>query len=261
MTTLWKWILGIVVVLAVIVAVPLGMHLLVNNGYIAAPAMYAFHHGPVDPAFDMPYRFDDGKGPGGFEPRGGWMHYGRGFGFFGPLMFFGGLLNGTLWIVPAVPKKFQFAMVLAGSSKFSWKATSVDTCWVTGAEMFPPRKTTLTKSSSARPIAPRRSLRSSALIRARSRPGPLRNSIPGPTGVCSTPLTTKPPRHRDGVSTKIAMGRIRGSRHRCGDSRGIHLWNPPEREGHIDELEGYWTGSSKLEEVSLPEGIFGGFPP
>ena len=93
MTTLWKWILGIVVVLAVIVAVPLGMHLLVNNGYIAAPAMYAFHHGPVDPAFDMPYRFDDGKGPGGFEPRGGWMHYGRGFGFFGPLMFFGGLLK------------------------------------------------------------------------------------------------------------------------------------------------------------------------
>ena len=51
MTTLWKWILGIVVVLAVIVAVPLGMHLLVNNGYIAAPAMYAFHHGPVGPAF------------------------------------------------------------------------------------------------------------------------------------------------------------------------------------------------------------------
>jgi len=92
MTTLWKWILGIVVVLAVIVAVPLGMHLLVNNGYIAAPAMYAFHHGSVDPAFDMPYRFDDGKGPGGFEPRGGWMHYGRGFGFFGPLMFFGGLI-------------------------------------------------------------------------------------------------------------------------------------------------------------------------
>lgn len=93
MKTYWKWILGILIALAVIVAIPLGMHILMNNGYIAAPAMYAWQHGPTGPAFDMPYGFDGGDGPRGFENHRGWDRHGRGFGFFGPLMFLGGLLK------------------------------------------------------------------------------------------------------------------------------------------------------------------------
>ena len=63
MKTYWKWILGILIALAVIVAIPLGMHLLMNNRYIAAPAMYAWQHAPTGPAFDMPYGFDGRDGP------------------------------------------------------------------------------------------------------------------------------------------------------------------------------------------------------
>jgi hypothetical protein len=98
MKTFWKWFFGILIALAVIVAIPLGMHLLMNNGYIAPPAMYAWHHGSTGPAFDKPYGFSGGEGPRGFGDNDGWGNRGEGhrrheFGFFGPLMFFGGLLK------------------------------------------------------------------------------------------------------------------------------------------------------------------------
>lgn len=92
MKTYWKWILGILIVLAVLVAIPLGMRFLMNNGYIS-PAMYAWHQGPTGPAFDKPFGFDGGDGPRGFDNHRGWDHHGRGFGFFGPFMFLGGLLK------------------------------------------------------------------------------------------------------------------------------------------------------------------------
>ena len=93
MKTYWKWILGILIALAVIVAIPLGMHYLINNGYIAAPAMYTWHHGPTGSAFDKPNGFDGWDGTRGFDGQRGWNHHGRGFGFFGPFVFFGGLLK------------------------------------------------------------------------------------------------------------------------------------------------------------------------
>ena len=98
MKTYWKWILGILIALAVLVAIPLGMHFLMNNGYIATPAMYAFHHGPTGPAFDKPYGFGGGDGPRGFDNPRGWDHHGRGFGFFGPFMFIGGLLKLVVFV-------------------------------------------------------------------------------------------------------------------------------------------------------------------
>ncbi len=98
MKTYWKWVLGILIALAVIVAIPLGMHYLINNGCIAAPAVYAWHYRPTGPAFDKPYGFDGWDNPRGFEGNRGWEsrvwdHHGRGFGFFGPFVFFGGLLK------------------------------------------------------------------------------------------------------------------------------------------------------------------------
>ena len=93
MTTYWKWILGILIVLAVIVAIPLGVHYLINNGYISGPMMYTWHRGPAGSAFDKPYRFDDWEGPRGFDGYRGWDHHGYMPGFFGPFAFFGGLLK------------------------------------------------------------------------------------------------------------------------------------------------------------------------
>jgi len=93
MKTYWKWILGILIVLAVLVAIPLGMHFLMNKGYISIPPMYAFHHGPTGPAFDKPFGFDGEDGARGFDNHRGWDHHGHGFGFFGPLIFLGGLLK------------------------------------------------------------------------------------------------------------------------------------------------------------------------
>lgn len=99
MKAYWKWILGILIALAVIAAIPLGMHYLINNGYIAAPAMYAWHYRPSGPAFDKPYDFDGWDNPRGFEgnrgwgQRGPWDHHGWYFGFFGPFAFLGGLIK------------------------------------------------------------------------------------------------------------------------------------------------------------------------
>lgn len=108
MKTYWKWILGILIVAAVIVAIPLGMHYLMNKGIISNPAVFVLHRNPTGPAFDRQKNFDGWNGPRGFyDNRGGWDRHGRGFGFFGPLMFlggllklavFGGLLYGAYWL-------------------------------------------------------------------------------------------------------------------------------------------------------------------
>jgi hypothetical protein len=112
MKTYWKWILGILIVLAVLIAIPLGMHFLINRGYIKPPMVFAFHQRPAGPNFDKQNGFNDWNGPRGFGDNGGWSnrgegHRGRGFGFFGPLMFiggllklavFGGLLYGAYWL-------------------------------------------------------------------------------------------------------------------------------------------------------------------
>ena len=92
MKTSLKWILGIVIALAVIVAIPLGMRYLIGNGYIAGPMMYTWHRGPGFD-FDKPDQFDNWGGPRGFDGYRGWNHHGYMLGFFGPLAFFGGLLK------------------------------------------------------------------------------------------------------------------------------------------------------------------------
>lgn len=89
MKNIWKWILGILVVLA-IVAVPFVLHY--TLGYNFGPGMMRNFNGqgPMMNGWN-------GRAPGqefnGF--RGGPMMGGRrsGFGFFGPLVFLGGLVR------------------------------------------------------------------------------------------------------------------------------------------------------------------------
>ena len=93
MKTYWKWIIGIIIALAVIVAAMFGMRYLVSNGTITLPANLNAWRGPMmGRGFEGPRAFD-GRGFNGY--RGGPMMGGRGIGFghFGPLIFLGGLLR------------------------------------------------------------------------------------------------------------------------------------------------------------------------
>jgi hypothetical protein len=100
MKTHWKWILGSLVILAVIIAIPLGMHYLMGNG-IAGPGMYTHHHSWMSPAFDKPFGFCGWDDPRGFDVHHGWNRPGHGFSFFGGLLklaVFFGLLYGAYWL-------------------------------------------------------------------------------------------------------------------------------------------------------------------
>ncbi len=100
MKKIWKWIIGIVVVLVIIAAV-VGVVFLVRN----TPNIFAFRFGtaPYNPGLNQPNVPNGGLAPGGPNggmPRGGYgwrgfmMHrpgpfFGRGFGPYGMIMPFG----------------------------------------------------------------------------------------------------------------------------------------------------------------------------
>ena len=83
MKNIWKWILGIVILL-VILAVPFVLHYTLGMNFTRG------FGGPGPMMHDFGW---DGRGMGrGFEGNGPiGMH--RGFGFFGPFMLFGGLVK------------------------------------------------------------------------------------------------------------------------------------------------------------------------
>lgn len=100
MKTFWKWVLGIVIVVAVLVAAMFGVRYLVSRGYINMPAGFVLHD-KANPGFDNqrgPAMFNDPHGfygwnaPHGFDGFRGPMTMRRGHGF-GPFMFIGGLLR------------------------------------------------------------------------------------------------------------------------------------------------------------------------
>jgi len=93
MKTYWKWIFGLVIFLAVIAAIPLGMRYMIGNGYITGPSIYAWRQAPTVTDFDRPYKYDGWNDPHGFYSRNDRDPHGRGLGFFGPFIFFGGLLK------------------------------------------------------------------------------------------------------------------------------------------------------------------------
>jgi hypothetical protein len=119
MKTVWKWVLGILIVVLVIVAAMFGMRYLVSKGYITMPAGMAWR---MDRRFGDQKSFQefnnphDGFGPGngpmmnGRPDFGGYglMGRGRGFGHFGMafmfigglfrLVVFGALLYGAYWL-------------------------------------------------------------------------------------------------------------------------------------------------------------------
>ncbi len=92
MKKIWKWILGIVVVLVIIAGV-VGVAFLVRNN----PNIFAFPSGtaPFHPGFNRPNAPNGGMPGGGYGWRGpmmrrpGFSHYGWGFGPFGMFMPFG----------------------------------------------------------------------------------------------------------------------------------------------------------------------------
>ena len=97
MKTYWKWIIGVVIALAVIAAAMFGVRYLVSSGAITLPARVTAFHGPMIRGQGF-----DGKGfqNGGdreFNGQfGGPMRGNRGGGrghFFGPFMFIGGLFR------------------------------------------------------------------------------------------------------------------------------------------------------------------------
>jgi hypothetical protein len=101
MKTYWKWIIGIVIALAVVAVAMIGMRYLISNGAIPLPANLTTWHGPMmGRDFDGPRGSDDngnngqGRGNGwgnGFNgPKGDRRN---GFGHFGPLVFLGGLVR------------------------------------------------------------------------------------------------------------------------------------------------------------------------
>ena len=105
MKTFWKWIIGIVIALAVIAAAMFGVRYLVSTGVITLPArVTAWHNNPaMGRNFKGPQGFDgqpgfngwgDRRGPGfnGMGNRERGFDGGRGRGF-GPLMFIGGLFR------------------------------------------------------------------------------------------------------------------------------------------------------------------------
>jgi hypothetical protein len=116
MKSLWKWVLGIVIVVAVIVAAMFGVRYLVSKGYISLPAGLAWHdkanrgfdgqRGPE--MFNDPHGFNGWNAPRGFDGFRGPMGRGRGFGHLGMafmfigglfrLVVFGALLYGAYWL-------------------------------------------------------------------------------------------------------------------------------------------------------------------
>ncbi len=92
MKKIWKWILGIVVVLVIIAAV-VGVVFLVRNN----PNIFAFRFGtvPFHPGFNRPNVPNGGMPGGGYGWRGpmmrrpGFSHYGWGSGPLGMFMPFG----------------------------------------------------------------------------------------------------------------------------------------------------------------------------
>lgn len=104
MKTFWKWIIGVVIALAVITAAVFGVRYLVSTGAITLPArVAAWHNNPeMGRNFKGPQGFDGQPGFKGMGDRGpgfnGMGNHGRGFDGgrgrgFGPLMFIGGLFR------------------------------------------------------------------------------------------------------------------------------------------------------------------------
>lgn len=102
MKIFWKWIIGVIIALAVIAAAMFGVRYLVSSGAITLPAKAAaWHNNP-----EMGRNFNDPHGFGGqpgFEGQPGFYgkgDHGRGFDGgrghgrgFGPFMFIGGLFR------------------------------------------------------------------------------------------------------------------------------------------------------------------------
>ena len=103
MKSLWKWVLGIAIAVAVIVAAVFGVRYLVSNGYVTMPAAGFVWQDKANREFDdqrgpemfsNPHGFNDWHDPRGFDGFRGPMGRGHGFGHFGTaFMFIGGLFR------------------------------------------------------------------------------------------------------------------------------------------------------------------------